>query len=88
MKRYGIPIRIRRQSWSRSAWTEGPSSGVDKDLRASFLLPLIDKKAAAGFVNASVAIDRTRGVKDAEEQEAHAGRLPGSTTRPWRNSRR
>lgn len=43
--------------------------GVDKDLRASFLLPLMEKKAAAGFVNASIAIDRTRGVKDAEEQE-------------------
>lgn len=43
--------------------------GVDKDLRASFLLPLIDRRAAAGFINASVAADRTRGVKDAEEQE-------------------
>ena len=43
--------------------------GVDKDLRAAFLLPLMEKKAASGFVNASIAIDRTRGVKDAEEQE-------------------
>ena len=46
----------------------GAVLGVDKDLRASFLLPLIEKKAAAGFVNASYAIDRTRGVKDEEEQ--------------------
>lgn len=43
--------------------------GVDKDLRASFLLPLMEKKTAAGFVNASIAVDRTRGVKDEEEQE-------------------
>ena len=43
--------------------------GVDKDLTARFLLPLIEKKAAAGFVNASLAVDKTRGVKDSEEQE-------------------
>ena len=43
--------------------------GVDKDLRASFLLPLMDGRAAKGFVNASLAVDRTRGVKDPEEQE-------------------
>ncbi len=42
--------------------------GVDKDLKARFLLPLIEKKAAAGFVNASIAIDFARGIKDAEEQ--------------------
>lgn len=43
--------------------------GVDKDLKARFLLPLMEKKAAAGFVNASLAVDQTRGIKDAEEQE-------------------
>ncbi len=43
--------------------------GVDKDLTARFLLPLMEQKAAAGFVNASLAVDKTRGVKDAEEQE-------------------
>lgn len=43
--------------------------GVDKDLRACFLLPLMEKQAAKGFVNASLAVDRTRGVKDEEEQE-------------------
>ena len=43
--------------------------GVDKDLKARFLLPLMEMKAAAGFVNGSPAVDVTRGVKDAEEQE-------------------
>lgn len=43
--------------------------GVDKNLEARFLLPLMEKKAAAGFVNASLSVDKTRGVKDAEEQE-------------------
>lgn len=43
--------------------------GVDKDIKARFLLPLIEMKAAAGFVNTSLAVDTTRGVKDAEEQE-------------------
>lgn len=43
--------------------------GVDKDLKARFLLPLMEMKAAAGFVNGSLAVDITRGVKDGEEQE-------------------
>lgn len=43
--------------------------GVDKDLRAGFLLALMEKGAASGFVNASLAVDLTRGVKDLEEQE-------------------
>ena len=43
--------------------------GVDKDLHARFLLPLMEKKAAAGFVNSSLAVDLTRGIKDEEEQE-------------------
>ena len=43
--------------------------GVDKELPARFLLPLLEKKAAAAFVNGSPAVDRTRGVKDAGEQE-------------------
>ncbi len=43
--------------------------GIDKDLRAGFLLPLMERKAASGFVNASLAVDLTRGVKDAGEQE-------------------
>ena len=42
--------------------------GVDKDLRASFLLPLIDRRAAAGFINASVGARRTRGGVDAGGQ--------------------
>lgn len=43
--------------------------GVDKDLAARFLLPLMDKKAAAGYVLGSVCTDTVRGVKDAAEQE-------------------
>lgn len=43
--------------------------GVDKDLKARFLLPLMEMKATAGFVNGSLAVDITRGVKDTEEQE-------------------
>ncbi len=43
--------------------------GVDKELKARFLLPLMEKKAASGFVNTSLAIDAVRGIKDAEEQE-------------------
>lgn len=43
--------------------------GVDKDLKARFLLPLMESKAASGFVNTSLAIDTVRSIKDAEEQE-------------------
>lgn len=43
--------------------------GVDKNLEARFLLPLMEMHAAAGFVNSSICVDVTRGVKDAEEQE-------------------
>ena len=43
--------------------------GVDKDLKARFLLPLMEMQAATGFVNTSLAVDTVRGVKDAEEQE-------------------
>ena len=41
---------------------------VDKDLPARFLLPLMERRAAPAFLLGSVAVDRTRGVKDAEEQ--------------------
>lgn len=43
--------------------------GVDKDLAARFLIPLMEQKAAAGYVNGSVCVDITRGIKDKEEQE-------------------
>lgn len=43
--------------------------GVDKDLKARFLLPLMEANAAAGFVNASYAVDITRACKDEEERE-------------------
>lgn len=43
--------------------------GIDKDLPAKHLLPLIQYGAGSSFLNASIAIDRQRGVKDAEEQE-------------------
>lgn len=43
--------------------------GVDKDLKARFLLPLMEGRKTEDFVNASLAVDLTRGIKDAEEQE-------------------
>ncbi len=43
--------------------------GVDKDLKARFLLPLMELKAAPAFVNTSLAVDTVRGIKDTEEQE-------------------
>jgi len=43
--------------------------GVDKDIRARFLLPLMEMNAAKGYVNGSIAVDTTRGIKDKEEQE-------------------
>ena len=43
--------------------------GVDKDLKARFLLPLIEKNAATAFMNTSLAVDTVRGIKDEEEQE-------------------
>ncbi|HOO27982.1 MAG TPA: Xaa-Pro peptidase family protein [Lachnospiraceae bacterium] len=46
--------------------------GVDKNLQAKFLLPLMEKNAAAGFLNASLVIDEVRSRKDAEEIEKMA----------------
>ena len=43
--------------------------GVDKELKAKFLLPLQERKAASEFINTSLAVDSVRGIKDAEEQE-------------------
>ncbi len=48
--------------------TESPL-GVDKDFRAEFLLPLMQKMTSGAVINASLAVDLTRGVKDLEEQE-------------------
>lgn len=44
--------------------------GVDKDMPARFLLPLMDGKAADSFVNGSPAIDGQKACKDEEEQAA------------------
>lgn len=43
--------------------------GIDKDLAARWLLPLMDAGAAQGFVLASDAVDATRSIKDAREQD-------------------
>ena len=43
--------------------------GVDKDMKARFMLPLMEAGAAAGFKNASLAVDMTRAAKDEEERE-------------------
>lgn len=43
--------------------------GVDKDLRAHWLLPLMDAGAASTYHLASDAVDATRSIKGADEQE-------------------
>lgn len=42
--------------------------GVDKNMAARFLLPLMDRQCAPGYVNASLAVDKARSVKDDQEQ--------------------
>ena len=46
--------------------------GIDKDLPARHLLPLMEYGAGTSYVNASLAIDICRGIKDADEQEKMA----------------
>ena len=43
--------------------------GIDKDWPSRFLISLINKKAAKGFVNSSYIIDKIRMIKDEEERE-------------------
>ncbi len=43
--------------------------GVDKDLAARWLVPLMEAGAATGFVLASGAVDDARSIKDAREQD-------------------
>ena len=69
LKKYGILTQIRSRRSSLPVWTKIAVLGVDKDLKARFLLLLMEMKAAAGFVNGSLAVDITRGVKDTEEQK-------------------
>ena len=45
----------------------GKPLGVDKILPARFLLPMMEREIASSFVNGSLAVDRTRAVKDEEE---------------------
>ena len=46
---------------------EGAVLGVDKAMEARFLLPLISSGKASRVVNSSIAVDRTRAIKDAAE---------------------
>ena len=46
----------------------GEPLGVDKNMAARFLLPLLHEGAARDFVNASLALDQARAVKDPQEQ--------------------
>lgn len=46
----------------------GSELGVDKDLAARWLVPLMDSKAASGFRLASKAVDDARSIKDDREQ--------------------
>ena len=43
--------------------------GVDKNLAARFLLPMINNKIAKSFVDGSICVDKTRAVKDEEEKQ-------------------
>jgi len=45
------------------------SLGVDKNMAARFLLPLVHSGAATDFVNASIVLDKARAIKDLQEQE-------------------
>lgn len=47
----------------------GKTVGVDKELAAKFLLPLMDALPQSRFVNASIAVDQQRQIKDQTEQE-------------------
>ncbi len=42
--------------------------GVDKNMTARFLLPMMERKTAKSFFSGSLAVDRARAVKDADEQ--------------------
>lgn len=64
-----MTIRIRQPRLWRSIWNHDQTLAWIRIWTARFLLPLMERKAATGFVNASLAVDKTRGVKDAEEQE-------------------
>ena len=61
--------------------------GVDKDLKARFLLPLMEMEAAAGFVNSSIAVDRTRVLRMRRSRIRCALPLT-SMIRPWQCSKR
>lgn len=50
-----------------AACEAGSALGVDKDLPARWLLPLMELGAASGFALASTAVDNARSAKDAEE---------------------
>ena len=45
----------------------GEALGVDKDLRANFLIDLMDRNVVKAFVNSSPIIDTLRAIKDEEE---------------------
>lgn len=45
----------------------GETLGIDKSMAAGFLLRLMEKNAAAGYVNASPCVDETRACKDNAE---------------------
>lgn len=58
------PLVIVEELCSRKA-----TLGCDKNLPARFLLPLVERGAAAGFVLASAAIDDARAIKDDVERD-------------------
>ncbi len=59
--------------------------GVDKELSARWLVPLMQTGAARAFVLASDAVDDARAIKDAREQELMRA-ASAQTTSPWHGS--
>ena len=49
---------------------ENEQLGIDKDMPSRFLISLMEKNAASGYVNASANVDLVRAVKAPDEQEA------------------
>lgn len=55
-----------------SATDHGAPLGIDKNMAARFLLPLMDRNSAVSYVNGSVFVDEARAAKDVREMELMA----------------
>lgn len=55
-----------------SATDHSAPLGIDKNMAARFLLPLMDRNSAVSYVNGSVFVDEARAAKDVREMELMA----------------